>query len=168
MRTGQILALLGVILTQIADFFAFYPIMTSQVGSGIGFINNIGVIILHADVYANGMNIPIWFFFVILGLIIIFLQSGLFQIIGIWNRVASLVFALFPLLFGICILLSYNGLFGTGGTVFLFLFWGEQIGNIFPFLIPIGELGLGTYLIISGGLLGIISVFFPRIPRTNV
>ena len=61
------------------------------------------------------------------------------------------------------VLLFYTEILGSISSLLALLFTGGQIGNICPILINTGGgTGLGAFLLIGGGLLGVISAFLPR------
>ncbi len=163
MAAGKILTLLGGLLTILGTYvFALYGV-TGVVGSGIGFIQNIGELFGDADLYATSIDTPIWLFYIIMVLIIIFLVSGVLQMIGVQSRAVSLIFSLFPLGVGVMLmLLVYTDILGITSAFFTITFWGEQFGDVFPILIELGDLAIGVYILIAGGALGLISVFLER------
>ena len=94
MEAGKFLTLLGGILTILGTYvFALYGV-TGVVGSGIGFILNIGELFENADSYATGIDAPIGLYYVLIVLFIIFLASGVLQMIGAQNRAVSFIFSL--------------------------------------------------------------------------
>lgn len=163
MKSGGILALLSGIITLLGTYvIAIYGI-TGIVGSGIGFILNLGDLFANAETIATALAAPVWWYFIYLIGFIVFLASGALQIVGMKNRFVSLVFSLFPLAVGLMFFfIAYTDILGIKSLFFAFVFAGEQYGNIFPFLVPLGDLALGTYILIAGGVLGIVSVFLPR------
>jgi hypothetical protein len=60
------------------------------------------------------------------------------------------------------ILVWYTEILGDKSEFFAIFFIGEQYGELFPFLVPLGDLALGTYLTLSGGALGVIGAILPR------
>ena len=163
MGTGKILAFLGGIITLLGTFvFAVYG-TTGVVGSGIGFVTNIPDLFSDAEALALGIDIPVALFYVYLILFIIFLASGVLQMLSIQNRIVGFIFSLFPLAVGLMfIFLVYTNILGVTSGFFALFFIGEQYGDFFPILLKLGDLGLGVYLLIAGGVLGIVSVFIER------
>ncbi|MFW9998642.1 MAG: hypothetical protein ACFE9Q_10280 [Candidatus Hodarchaeota archaeon] len=83
--------------------------------------------------------------------------------LSVQSRVVGFIFSLFPLGVGLMfIFLWYTDILGIKAFFFATVFAGDQFGYIFPFLLNLGDLALGTYLLIAGGTLGIISVFTER------
>ena len=163
MKSGQVLALLSGIITILGTYVIAVYGSTGFVGSGIGFINNLGLLFTNAESYAAGLGSPIWWYYIYVIGFIVFLAAGVLQIVGMKKRVISLIFSLFPLAVGLMFFfLAYTDILGIKSLFFGWFFGGVQYGNIFPFLVPLGDLALGTYVLIAGGALGIISVFLPR------
>lgn len=160
MAAGKVFAFLGGILTLVGTFvFALYG-STGIVGSGIGFILNLDEIFGDADALAALMDIPVVLFYVYTVIFLIFLASGVLQMLSIRSKAVGFIFALFPLGVGLMfILLVYTQILGVTSGFFAIFFIGEQFGDIFPFLVPLGDLAIGVYLILAGGVLGVLSVF---------
>jgi len=163
MGLGRNLALLGGIMTILGTYvFAVYGTL-GWVGSGIGFILNISDLFGNADIYALGLSTPVLLYYIYLVLFIIFLASGVLQMLSTRNRAVGFIFSLFPLGVGLMfIFLAYTDFLGIKSYFFTTFFGGEHYGNIFPFLVDLGDLALGSYLLIAGGALGVISVFSDR------
>lgn len=163
MEAGKFITLLGGLLTIFGTYvFALYG-NTGIVGSGIGFILNIGDLFENADLFSTLIDTPIGLYYVILVLLIIFLASGVLQMIGAQSRAVSFIFSLFPLGVGLMLmLLVYTDILGITSAFFTITFMGEQYGDFFPILVELGDLALGPYLLIAGGALGLISVFLER------
>ena len=163
MKSGQVLALLSGIITLLGTYVIAIYGSVGTVGSGIGFILNLGELFINADAYALALSSPVWLYFIYVILFIVFLAAGVLQIIGMKSRAVSFIFSLFPLAVGLMIFfLVYTDILGLKTFFFTLVFAGDQYGNIFPFLVPIDQLALGTYVLIAGGVLGLISGFLPR------
>lgn len=160
---GKVLAVVAGILTILGTFvFASFTIL-SAVGSGLGFIENLDLLFSNAQNYANSLNIHIILYWVIIAAFLVFLGSGFLQLVGVKSRAAIFIFSLFPLAVGmIFILLTYTEFLGNKSTFFTIFFSGEYYGDFYPILIELGDLALGTYLLIGGGVLGIVSALLPR------
>lgn len=163
MGAGKIIALLGGIITLLGTYvFALYG-ATGFVGSGIGFILNIPDLFTEAGTIAPLLSTPVWLFYIYLVIFIIFLASGVLQMATIKSRIVGFIFSLFPLGVGLMfIFLTYTDILGIKSLFFAIVFLGEQYGNVFPVLLNLGDLGLGVYLLLAGGALGLISVFMDR------
>jgi hypothetical protein len=163
MKSGQILTLLAGIISILGTYvFAVYG-DPGLVGSGIGFILNLDILFEQAVPAAASISTPILLYYIFIVLFLIFLGAGVLQIIGVKNRIISLIFSLFPLGVGLgFFFLVYTDFLGIKTEFFALFFIGEQYGNIFPILLNLGDLGIGVYVLIAGGVLGVLSVFLPR------
>ena len=163
MGAGKVFAFLGGLLTLVGTFvFAVYG-STGFVGSGLGFAMNIPDLFTDADLFAVAIDIPVALFYVYLILFIIFLASGVLQMLSVQSRAVGLIFSLFPLAVGLLfILLVYTNILGITSAFFAIFFIGEQYGDFYPILVNIGDLALGVYFLLAGGVLGILSVFMER------
>ena len=163
MALGKIFVILGALLSILGTYvFAIYG-ATGIVGSGIGFITNLGFLFENAASIAAGLGIEVIVFYIFVIIFLIFLAAGILQLIGLKSKVAGLIFSLFPLGVGIMLLLTfYTDILGLKAFFFTIVFIGEQYGNFFPILLDLGGIGLGVYLILGGGVIGFISTFLPR------
>ena len=165
MGVGKVLALLAGLLTLIGTYvIAIYGVAGIYAGSGIGFIMNIPDLFANADSYSALLSIEIWLFYILVIVFIIFLAAGLLQIIFMKSRFLSIIFSLFPLGVSLMfLLLVYTDFLGIKSAFFALFFIGEHYGSFYPIIVNVGaDLGLGTYLILGGGALGLISGFLPR------
>lgn len=163
MESGKLFAILGGFLTLLGTYVFAIRGIVGNVGSGIGFIFNIGPLFENAATYSSSLGIDIIFYYLLIVIFIIYLASGLLQILASNSRFGSLIFSLFPLGVGIMfIFLQYTTILGDTSLFFSDFFDGEQYGNIFPFLINLGGLALGAYIVLAGGVLGFLSIFLPR------
>jgi hypothetical protein len=162
MESGKLFAILGGILTILGTYiFAMYGVVASYAGSGIGFILNIPTLFSEADTIGPALYPQIWIYYVVLIIFIIFLAAGVLQIACMSSKALSFFFSLFPLGIGLwfLILTFIPDLLGYRSYFFLLVFGGDHFGSIFPFIINLGDAGLGIYLTLAGGVLGFISVF---------
>lgn len=163
MKSGRVLTLLAGIITIIATYVVALFGSTGIVGSGIGFITNLPTLFGNTTAVASYLGWEVWVVWIVIILFIIFLAAGVLQIIGMANRAISFIFSLFPIAVSLMIiLLAYTDVLGTASAFFTYFFLHTQTANIFPFLVPIDILGLGVYLLMAGGVLGLISTFLPR------
>ena len=172
MAAGKILAILAGLITLVGTYcIAIYSFGPGYVGSGIGFLLNlfgIGVaspgIFAGADAYALALSLDVIVFYLLVVLFVIFLFSGILQFIGAKSRIVAIIFSLFPLAVGtMFILIFYTTILGPISGFFALFFIGEQYGGMFPFMVDIGgAVGLGSFIILAGGVLGLISGFMPR------
>jgi len=164
LESGEIFIILGGILTLLGTYvFAIYGVAGLFAGSGIGFITNLPDLFGNADAIALATGWNVIFIYVFTILFLVFLASGVLQLLGIKNRGVAFIFSLFPLVVGaMIILLFYTTILGPTTGIFTLYFIGEHFGGIFPFIVNLGDVGLGAYLLLGGGILGLISVFLPR------
>lgn len=163
MSAGKFLALVAGIITLLGTYFFAISGVTGTVGSGIGFITNLSDLFSDAETSATDLDTPLALYYVYVILFIIFLASGVLQMLSICSRAVGFIFSLFPLCIGIMfILLGYTELLGDKSLFFSTFFNGEQYGDFFPILVDLGELALGTYILLAGGVLGVICVFIER------
>lgn len=164
MESGKILIIIGGVLTLLGTYvFAIYGAAGLYAGSGIGFILNLPDLFTNADAIAIATGWDVIFIYVFAILFIVFLASGILQLLGIKNRIVALVFSLFPLAVGAMILiLFYTEILGPTTGIFALYFIGEHFADFFPIIVNLGDVGLGTYFLVAGGVVGLISVFLPR------
>lgn len=163
MSAGKVFAFLGGILTLVGTFvFAVFG-TTGVVGSGLGFAMNLPDLFENADAWALLIDIPVVLYYVYIVLFIIFLASGVLQMLSIQSRAVGFIFSLFPLAVSVMILLLvYTDILGITSAFFTLFFFGEQYGDFYPILVNLGDVALGTYLLLAGGVLGVLSVFMER------
>jgi len=168
MGAGKILAILAGIVTLLGTYvFALFG-STGLVGSGIGLIMNIPELITEAEATATFFGIELWIYWIFIPLFIVWLVSGVLQLIGVKSRVVIIIFSLFPLTLGLVYMLAlympeiFGGVSGPLYALFTLASIGEQYGDIFPILVNLGDVGLGVYLLLAGGVLGIVSGILPR------
>jgi hypothetical protein len=160
---GKFLVTLGGIITLLGTYvFAIYGGAAVR-GSGIGLILNIPDLFINAETHAPSILTPVALYYIYTIIFIIFLASGVLQILGRRSRLVSFIFSLFPLGVGLMfVFIAYTDVLGIRTQFFAIYFAGEALGNFYPFLIEMGYIDLGAYLLIAGGVLGVISVFSKR------
>ena len=158
MAVGKILIILGAILTILGTYvFAVFATFPGYVGSGLGFAMNLSIL-FGVDPGAEAFA----FYFMVV-FFIFWLVSGVLQFVGLKVRIVGLIFSLVPLAIGVTFLLFiYTDLLGMMTFVFMLLTSGEHIGGVYPILVDIGTLGLGTYFLVGGGVLGLIGCLMPQ------
>ena len=158
MAVGKIFIILGALLTILGTWvFAVFAITSTVVGSGLGFAMNL-IDIIGIDPGADALV-----FYLMLVVFIIWLASGVLQLVGLKSRIVGLIFSLFPLAVGLMfVLFVYTDILGMMTFVFMLFTATEVIGGFFPILVDLGTLGLGTYFLIGGGALGLIGCILPQ------
>lgn len=166
MAVGKILSLIAGILTIVATFFLSWvpeAITPGYYVYGIGIVNNLPGMFTNADTLGGILGIPGFAIYIIAGILIVFLISGVFQIIGMKSRVLAIIGSIFVLLIGILTLLGAL-------EVVINLDWVENIfggpaplvPGIIPYDLALGPASLGLYVLIAGGALGLIAGFMGR------
>ncbi len=161
MAVGKLLLILGATLSILGTYvFALFLFWPGVVGSGLGFATNLFDIIAidHSSLGADAIT-----FYFMLVLFIIWLVSGVLQLVGLKVKIVGIIFSLFPLGIGIMfMLLFYTEILGPMTALFTFFTIGEHFGDFFPILVSLGDLGLGAYFLIAGGVLGLVGSIMPR------
>lgn len=161
MAVGKILIILGALLSILGTYvFALFLFWPGAVGSGLGFATNLFDIIA-IDPSSLGADAITFYFMLVL--FIIWLVSGVLQLVGLKVKIVGIIFSLFPLGIGIMfMLLFYTEILGPMTALFTFFTIGEHFGDFFPILVSLGDLGLGAYFLIAGGALGLVGSIMPR------
>ena len=115
--------------------------------------------------YVQRLEMERWMISVIAVFMLIFLISGILQLIGKKNRKVGLVGTILPLLMGLMLVLG-----GSVSLLGFFLRYLEIYGTsdaLIEGLIPIhviiyGRAALGSFLVLAGGVLGLIGVFMSK------
>ncbi len=166
MGNGKIFCIIGGVLTLVATLilgFGYAP-ATSFAMFGIGFIMNLDNIFEDTFSYSilfGGQDFVVYLLVIVL---IVFLISGFIQIAGIKSRVAAIVGSILPIFISLVFISDfYDVLFPDPLTNIVSFFWTESIiDGIVPLHITAGtistglEVSLGTYILLGGGILGII------------
>ncbi|MFX1339943.1 MAG: hypothetical protein ACFFDK_15130 [Promethearchaeota archaeon] len=168
MGKGKNLILIGGIVSLIGTFlFTWYQFSyeTVQYANGIGGIINFINLIIPSNFYVQRLELERWQIQVIAILMLLFLISGILQLIGKKNRKVGLLGTIMPLLMGIALVL--------GGTISLFGFflryfeiYGTSdylIEGVIPFhIVVVGRAALGSFIVLAGGVLGLIGVLVSK------
>ena len=155
MGAGKVLILIGALLTLVSTFFlAFYEAAGGDLGSGLGFIYNIADIMANPGNYASGQTMTVYIVAIVY---IVFLISGVLQLLGLASRVFAIIgsaIVLFASIMMLLVLLNILPVYADYITLF------EQpaiVPGILPYNLPIGSMGsLGTYTLLAGGILGFV------------
>jgi len=167
MRIGKVLSLVAGILTLLATFlFSWYSIDggggTIYYAGGLGIIKNLPAMFTDAQGLGTTLGIPFFALYIIAGIFILFLTSGVLQILGMKSRV--------PLIIGTVVALGIGSLIWLGSANIIDrVVWIENIlGTETPLIegiIPLSLLGvdtidIGTYLLYAGGIIGIVAAVY--------
>jgi len=162
MALGKIFIILGALLSILGTYvFAIFLFWPGVVGSGLGFALNI-IDIFALDPALLGIDAII--FYLMLVIFIIWLASGVLQLVGLKSKIVGIIFSLFPLGVGIMFLLVfYTTILGPISGLFTLFTIGEHFGSFFPILVDIGAgTGLGAFFLVGGGTLGLVGSILPR------
>ena len=154
MGAGKILIILGALLTLASTFFlSFYSVGGGDYGYGIGFILNIADIMANPGNYVTGETLTVYIVAIVY---IVFLISGVLQLLGLASRVIAIIGSLVILYACIMMLLVRLNILPIY-TEYLTLFDAPAIAEgIFPFNLTLGPTSLGTYTLLGGGVLGLV------------
>ena len=163
MGAGKILILIGALLTLVSTFFfslfvtPFPGVVTvpGAYGYGIGFIFNVPNILADGANVAASIGADVMVMYIVAIVFIVFLLSGILQLIGLASRVVAIIGSIFPIVVGILILLISFGILDFGNYLSL-LTAGALAEGIFPFNLTLGTVSLGTYTLLAGGVLGLV------------
>jgi hypothetical protein len=163
MGAGKTFSILGGIFTLISTYFLTFWSSGTIYGSGIIAIVNIPDMFTNPSVYAG--SFPEFMGYVVAALLLFFLIAGILELAGASSRGASAMGGLLAIIGGLYFLLSleYSALPAEISLYSDILFGGNAIiDGILPFHISIGNVGLGTYILVAGGVLGLMGAILPR------
>jgi len=166
MAAGKILSLLAGILTIVATFMLSWVSVAgtpTYYAYGIGIVKNLPAMFTNADTLGGLLGIPGFAIYIIAGILIAFLLSGIFQLIGIKSRALAIIGSIFVLLIGILTLLGVLSIvINIDWVIYIFGDSVPIIDGIIPFDLVLGPASLGLYVLIAGGALGLIAGFMKR------
>ncbi|NVM17668.1 MAG: hypothetical protein HWN80_08115 [Candidatus Lokiarchaeota archaeon] len=147
MRTGKIFCIIGGLLVLVATYLLTFSQFHMTYTYGLGLIQNLGFIFGQGDI----VDIIIAILFVI------FLFSGFLLVIGVKSRATAIIGSFLAIGMSVYILyIHYYGIFSVFFTKFLFFTELPLVDGIYPLHIAIDRVGLGTYVLLSGGVIGLI------------
>jgi hypothetical protein len=159
MGAGKALAVIGGLLVIVATFLLTLYASGGQFASGINLVMNIMTLFSATDIWG-------WVFVVVF---IIFLLSGILILIGVKSRALAIIGALVPLVLSIFIILGPLGILSDMYSYFGPMLGDQLVPDIIPFDlqlwpsdVALGTVSLGTYILLVGGLFGLISGFMSR------
>ena len=170
METGKLLSIIAGIITLVATYlFSWIAIPigsppTTFYSNGYGIIRNLPNMFTDADSIGSTLEIPGFAIYIIACLLIVFLASGVLQILGIKHRAFVAIGTFFSLGIAFILLFSTLEVIDTANWAYYILGSDEPIVED---IIPLKILGLdvfdiGFYLLYAGGFIGIVaSVYGP-------
>lgn len=171
MEKGSILSLISGIIVIAATFLLTWFTVGAANASGIGLIMNLSDYFTNAEAIAILWGVETFVLYIVAACYILFLASGVLLIIGVKSRVVAIIGAIMPILMAIAILFGSLDMPADIITyVDVFLDIEGLIPDIIPYTLELGPSGtvstatvaLGTYVMLGGGVLGLISAFFER------
>jgi hypothetical protein len=161
MGSGKILCVIAGIITIFATYILSWVSVTvppTFYAYGIGFIKNLPAMFTEADALGLLLGVPGFVIYIVAGIGIVFLLSGIFQLIGMKSRTFVLIGSIFVLLMGIMILLgTLNIVINIDWVIYIFGDSAPIIEGRVPFDLALGPASLGLYVLIAGGVLGLIA-----------
>ena len=163
MGAGKILVLIGAILTLVSTFFlSFFATGITlppdfEYASGLGFIFNLPEIISNGPKFAvfEALVGSAMVVYILAIVYIVFLLSGVLQLVGLASRVFAIIGSILPIIAGLFIIFIGLGVLDYGQ--YTSLFWdGPIVSGILPLDVPLGDASLGTYTLLAGGVLGFV------------
>jgi hypothetical protein len=161
---GKVLSIIGGTITLLSTY-----LLVLFVG-GAGGVHGAGLFMVVINMFSNAgayvvpIGIPIWAVYIVAVGVILYLLAGLFQLIGAKVRALGIIFSLFPLALGIIVLLGSFGLMPWMANLDFMGHPLEFVPGILPYNLETlyAGIGLSTYPLILGGLLGLIGGLLPR------
>ncbi|MHA2390414.1 MAG: hypothetical protein ACXAEX_00455 [Promethearchaeota archaeon] len=170
MKAGKILVLVGALLTLVSTFFFSFGRTNGADGrtfaSGIGFLFNLPDIMGNVSYWEGFMGGETMVIYIVSIVLIVFLVSGVIQLVGLANKYVAIIGSLIVLGSSIAILLAITvDISGWGLNQYSALFWAPPLADgVWPLDVPIigasgvfyQNLSLGTITLIAGGGLGLV------------
>jgi hypothetical protein len=174
METRKLIIIIGGIVTLLATYvFSWFVVDiagTLYYGHGLGVLFSLPYTFTNAEAIAAtwGSGVPFFVLYIVGGFLIFFLFSGIFILLGLKNRILPIIGAIMPIMISIAVL------FGPSSTPpnlldYIVVFSSEAfIDGIFPVNLIVGpsvinaSVSLGNYLLLVGGVLGIIGGILPK------
>ena len=148
----SLLIVIAAILTLLGTFlFAILP-GPPALGSGLGFAMNLPTNFTTTPAPSEAIV-----YYLMLVLFIVWIASGVLQFVALKSKLVGIIFSLVPLAIGvILILVEYTTVLGAMSDLFLSMTAADQIGGFLPIYYELFGMGLGVYLLLAGGVLGVI------------
>ena len=170
MGTGKKLCVISGIITLVATFLFSWIALEIGAGgtiyyaNGIGIIKNLPAMFTDAESLGSTLEIPVFAFYIIAGIFVLFLASGVLQILGIKHRAFVILGTVTSLGITTLLLLSTVDVIDKANWVYYILGTDEPIiENIIPLTIfGLDTFDIGMYILYAGGIVGIVaSVYGP-------
>ena len=170
MYKGKILSLIAGIITLVATFLFSWIAIEIGIGdtvyyvNGLGILKNLSAMFTDAESLGSTLEIPVFAFYIIAGIFVLFLASGVLQILGMKYRAFVILGSIAALGIASLLLLSEFDVVDRANWVYYILGTDEPIvENIVPLkILGFDTFDIGLYLLSAGGILGIVaSVYGP-------
>lgn len=167
MERGQVLSIIAGIITILATYLFSWlavTIGTIYYVNGIGIIVNLPGMFTNAEALGTTLNIPSFALYIIAGFFILFLISGILQIIGVKSRAVVIIGSIMPILLGVAALMTSADIIPRNLWIQNILGTDQPlIAGIIPLqLLALEVVDIGAYLLFAGGAIGIIAGILPR------
>jgi hypothetical protein len=147
MGAGKILCILGGIITLLATFLFSFVSFGLAHYYYIGFLKRIIEVFTTGDIFITIMSV----------VFLIIMLSGIFILIGVNVRALSIIGGILAIIMGVYWILTFYFDYWIDLETLVVLFEDEAlVEGIIPLAVPLGNVGLGTYLFLGGGVLGLI------------
>ena len=162
MSARRRLCIISGIITLIAMFLTSW--MSTYMGdyyvnmNGLGCILNLIVIFNRLDsldYYLIICDIPLWVLFLYIAFMFLTLASGILLLYGVKKRFSAIIGSICPLFLGVIIVFKIIDVYEPLWFFIIFYSFPFKFG-IIPLEIKILETQLGAYILLAGGVLGLI------------
>ena len=166
METGKILSIVAGVITLLATFLFSWIALdiggTIYYANGIGIIKNLPNMFSDAESIGSTLEIPGFAIYIIAIVFIVFLASGVLQILGTKHRAFVGVGTLLSLGIALILLLSTIEVVDTANWTYYMLGTDEPlIENIIPLkIMGLDTFDIGLYLLYAGGFVGIVATVY--------
>ena len=168
MYKGKILSLVAGIITLVATFLFSWLALEIGAGDTVYFVNGIAILKKLPDLFTDAeslgstLEIPVFAFYIIAGIFALFLASGVLQILGMKHRFFVILGSMAALGIGSLLFLSTIDVIDKANWVYYILGTEDPIiENIVPLtILELNTFDIGLYLLIAGGVLGIIASIY--------
>jgi hypothetical protein len=166
MKTGKLLAVIGGLITIFATFAMTWFEVAGVYASGIAIALGISDTFTNAATIAAswGGGVPTFVIYIVEGCYLLMLISGLLMLFGGASRALAIIGSFMPLAISIASIAGSLSPFPENVLDYISMLASDSAKwGIFPFHVPLGGvLSLGSIVLLLGGLMGLISAFFPR------
>ncbi|MHA2399719.1 MAG: hypothetical protein ACXADU_12635 [Promethearchaeota archaeon] len=148
MGSGKVFCIIGGLAALLGTFlFSFVTAAPGISLYGLGLYLNLIDIFTSGDIL--GISVTVLF--------LLFTLAGIFILIGVKSRGLAIVGSLCAIILSVYMLLVIIFTLPIEISQYIFIFLENDIvDGILPLAVPLGNLSLGTYLLLGGGVLGLI------------